>query len=89
MTSAPSEFKSNGGGAVSCVEETGTLPLECLFDIVPDGDTYLIKSAKFVNAYLRFDGHGGDGFSSNGFGTVNAQFGHQTWEQYNFLAAED
>ncbi|MEK0162189.1 hypothetical protein VWX35_14285 [Phaeobacter sp. A36a-5a] len=51
--------------------------------------TYALKCAAYDDAYLRMDGSGVDAPAPEGAGTVNAQIGASSWEQFILTPQDD
>ena len=74
----------SGGGTVNCqfgARSYEKFKLEC----ISENCSYSIESVQFPGVYLRMDGSGVTAFSGPGGGTVNSQFGAQSYEKFKLI----
>lgn len=85
-----SSFQERGAGTVNCQSYVG--PYETLDIINQPGqpnDVFAIASTAFSNVFLRMDSRSVHGFSNDGNGTVNCQFGAGPYELFRLERQSD
>ncbi|KAF3384073.1 hypothetical protein DPV78_012825 [Talaromyces pinophilus] len=83
-------FSGSGGGTVNCQNYVGTYETLVIVNY-PEDNTFSLLSSVFPNVYLRMDGSevkSGETYPS-GIGTVNCQFGSQSYEKFRLEDQDD
>lgn len=76
------QFVVGGSGTVNCQFDVGTSEV---FNFVPRGEQFFIRSVQFRQANLRMDGSGVSVGTANGGGKVNCQFGVRAAEVFKIV----